>query len=154
MAKKFRLSKRSLARLEGVDERLVRVMHYAITVTDVDFGITEGLRTVARQRELVKSGASKTMASKHIEGKAVDVVAYIGDRISWEIPLYVQIANAVHLAAHEVGVPIRWGAAWHIGDIRTFDGNMQDAMDSYVKLRQSQGVTPFVDAMHIEIGIT
>lgn len=147
----FKLSNRSRKNLEGVDGRLVAVVEYAIEVTRVDFGVTEGLRTVQRQRELVAAGASQTMNSKHITGHAVDVVAYIGPRISWELNLYDDIADAFKLAAMEVGVPIRWGAAWHVPDIRLWDGTMQDALDAYIDVRRSQGRRAFIDGPHFEI---
>lgn len=147
----FKLSNRSRKNLEGVDERLVAVVEYAIEVTKVDFAVTEGLRTVQRQRELVAAGASQTMNSKHITGHAVDVVAYIGSRISWELNLYDDIADAFKLASMEVCVPVRWGAAWHVPDIRLWDGTMQDALDAYIDVRRSQGRRAFIDGPHFEI---
>ena len=147
----FKLSKRSLARLDGVDERMVRVVKAAIGYTEVDFGVIQGLRTVEEQRELVKKGASQTMKSKHIDGLAVDVMAYVGSRGSWEMSLYDNIADAFKLAAIEEDVAIRWGAAWHIPDIREWDGTMQDAMDAYIDLRRSQGRRPFIDGPHFEL---
>lgn len=147
----FRLSKRSLARLDGVDDRLVRVVKAAITYTEVDFGVIQGLRTIEEQRELVRKGASQTMKSKHITGEAVDVMAYIGSRGSWEMSLYDNIADAFKLAAIEEDVKIRWGAAWHIPDLREWDGTMQDAMDEYIDLRRSQGRRPFIDGPHFEL---
>lgn len=148
----FKLSKRSLARLEGVDERMVRVVQTAITLSSVDFGVIQGLRTIEEQRQLVAKGASQTMKSKHLEGLAVDVMAYIGSRGSWEMSLYDNIADAFKLAAIEEDVAIRWGAAWQISDIREWDGTMQDAMDNYIDLRRSQGRRPFIDGPHFEIG--
>ena len=148
----FKLSKRSLARLEGVDDRLVRVVQTAITLSSVDFGVIQGLRTIEEQRQLVAKGASQTMKSKHLEGLAVDVMAYIGPRGSWEMSLYDNIADAFKLAAIEEDVAIRWGAAWQISDIREWDGTMQDAMDNYIDLRRSQGRRPFIDGPHFEIG--
>ena len=44
---------------------------------EADSGLTCGLRTMEEQQALVDSGASQTMKSKHLEGNAVDVVAYI-----------------------------------------------------------------------------
>lgn len=149
----FKLSGRSLKNLDGIDTRLIEVVHYAIGVSRIDFGVTEGLRTIERQRELVAAGASQTMNSKHIQGKAVDLVAYIGTRVSWELNLYDDIADAMKLAATEIGVPIRWGAAWHLDDIRNWDGTMQDAMDDYINVRRSQGKRPFIDGPHFEIGV-
>ena len=101
--------------------------------------------------QLVAKGASQTMKSKHIEGRAVDLVAYIGSRISWEINLYDNIADAMRAAAEELGVELKWGAAWHIDNIVEFDGSMQDATDEYVRLRYSQGRRPFIDAPHFEL---
>lgn len=148
----YKLSRRSRDRLVGVDPQLVDVVNLAIQLTNVDFGVSEGVRSVQRQRELVAKGASQTMKSKHIEGLAVDLVAYIGDRISWELALYDNIADAMKMAAQELDVPIRWGGAWHIPDIREWDGTMQDAMDDYIALRRSQGKRPFIDGPHFEIG--
>lgn len=147
----YKLSKRSLARLEGVDERMIRVVKTAITFSTVDFGVIQGLRTIEEQRELVAKGASQTMKSKHLDGLAVDLMAYVGSRGSWELSLYDNIADAMKLAAIEEDVAIRWGAAWQIPDIREWDGTMQDAMDKYIDLRRSQGRRPFIDGPHFEL---
>jgi peptidoglycan L-alanyl-D-glutamate endopeptidase CwlK len=98
----FKLSNRSLERLEGVDERLVTIVKTAIHLTKIDFGVVCGLRTIEEQRELVEKGASQTMKSKHIDGLAVDLMAYIGSRASWELNLYDDIADAMAQAAREL----------------------------------------------------
>lgn len=147
----FKLSKRSLKQLEGVKPELVQVVHTAIELTSTDFGVTQGLRTVAEQRQLVANGDSQTMKSKHLTGDAVDVVAYIGSSISWKLNLYDNIADAFKAAAIEHNVKMRWGAAWHIPDIREWDGTMQDAMDEYIHLRRSEGRRPFIDGPHFEL---
>ena len=140
-----------MAKLEGVKPELVAVVQRAIEITNVDFGVIQGLRTVEEQRELVAKGASQTMKSKHITGEAVDVMAYIGSRGSWEMTLYDDIADAFKLAAIEEDVQIRWGAAWQVTDLREWDGTMQDAMDEYIDLRRSQGRRPFIDGPHFEL---
>lgn len=147
----FKLSKRSLSRLEGVDERMVRVVKTAITVSKIDFGVICGLRTIEEQRELVAKGASQTMKSKHIDGLAVDLMAYVGGRASWELNLYDDIADAMKIAADEEDVSLRWGAAWHINDLREWDSSMQDAMNEYIDLRRGQGRRPFIDGPHFEL---
>lgn len=108
----FKLSARSLSKLEGVHPDLVKVVKLAIELTDVDFGVTEGLRTIERQRELVAKGASKTMNSRHITGHAVDLVAYVGREVRWDWPLFHKIAAAMKQAANALGVPIIAGADW------------------------------------------
>lgn len=108
----FPLSKRSLERMSGVHPDLVGVVKLAITLTEIDFGVTEGLRTVERQRELVAKGASKTMNSRHLTGHAVDLAAYVGSEVRWDWPLYHKIAEAMKRAAKSLGVPIVWGGDW------------------------------------------
>lgn len=147
----FELSQRSLDRLEGVDERLVKVVCRAIELTDTDFGVIEGVRTVEKQKELVAKGASQTMKSKHLDGLAVDLMAYVGGRGCWEINVYDNIADAMKKAAEEEGVQVRWGAAWHINDLREWEGTMEDAMNDYIDTRRSEGRRPFIDGPHFEL---
>ena len=147
----FRLSKRSQDNLVGVRAPLVAVVRRAITLTKVDFAVVEGFRSPARQRELVVKGASQTMDSKHLTGEAVDLVAFLGSRISWELALYDEIADAMRVAAREENVGIRWGAAWNIPDIRRWTGTMEAAMNFYVDARRKLGKRPFIDAPHFEL---
>ena len=108
----FRLSKRSTDRLVGVHPDLVKVVRLAIELTEVDFGVTEGVRTVEKQREYVAKGASKTMNSRHLTGHAVDLAAFIGSEIRWDWPLYHKIADAMKRASKSLAVPIICGADW------------------------------------------
>ena len=147
----YQLSQRSLDKLEGVDDRLVKIVCRAIELTDIDFGVIQGLRTEEEQKALVAKGASKTMKSKHLEGKAVDLMAYVEGRGCWELSVYDNIADAMQQAATEEGVQIRWGAAWNIADIREWDGTMEEAMNYYVDTRRSEGKRPFIDAPHFEL---
>ena len=147
----YKLSNRSLDRLSGVDDRLVEVVKAAIQETEVDFGVIQGLRTLEEQKKLFESGASQTMKSKHLDGLAVDLMAYVGGRGSWELNVYDEIADAMKWAADDVGVPIRWGCAWHIDNIEDYDGTMEDAMNAYIDLRRSQGKRPFLDGPHFEL---
>ena len=148
----FTLSQRSLGRLDGVKNELHSVVTTAIGLTNVDFGVTCGLRTQKEQEDLVARGASKTMKSKHLTGDAVDVVAYIGgSRISWELNLYDDIADAFKEASVREGVGIKWGASWHIPDLRDWEGTAEEAMMAYIDLRRSQGRRPFIDAPHFEL---
>jgi len=127
------------------------VVHHAITVTQIDFAVICGLRTVEEQRKLVEKGASQTMKSKHLEGNAVDLMAYVDGRGCWELNVYDEIADAMKAGAIEVGLPVRWGAAWTVPDIRDWDDSMEAAMNSYVDTRRSEGQRPFIDAPHFEI---
>ena len=108
----FTLSDRSKKRLQGVHPDLVRVVERAIELTPVDFVVTEGRRTKARQRELVAAGASQTMNSRHITGHAVDLAALVGGKVRWDWPLYSQLAGAMMMAAAELKIPLEWGGKW------------------------------------------
>jgi len=149
----YTLSSKSLNRLEGVDNSLQNCVKKAIELTKVDFGCICGMRTPAEQQALVDKGASQTLKSKHLEGLAVDLMAYVGGRASWELSLYDDIADSMKEAARLENVGIRWGAAWHIDDIRNWDGTMEEAMNAYIDLRRSQGRRPFIDGPHFELGI-
>jgi peptidoglycan L-alanyl-D-glutamate endopeptidase CwlK len=98
--------------MKGVHPALVRVIEAAILTTPVDFMITEGLRTRARQAALVKAGASRTLNSRHLTGHAVDVVAMVDGRVRWDWPLYPRIAQAIKAAAKAQGVSLVWGGDW------------------------------------------
>ena len=152
----FNLSQRSLNKLDGVHPDMVSVVKRAIELTDVDFGVTYGVRTLAEQEELYNSGRSQTMKSKHLiqddgYSHAVDLVAYFGSNVSWELNVYDNICDAMAAAAREVGCAIKWGAAWSEGDIRSYPGTAEDAMNTYIDLRRSQGRRPFIDAPHFEL---
>jgi peptidoglycan L-alanyl-D-glutamate endopeptidase CwlK len=147
----FRLSKRSHDRLFGVDPRLVAVVNSAIGITKVDFGVTEGLRTRETQEMYVRTGKSQTMNSKHLTGEAVDLVAFVDGKVSWELNLYDDIAEALRIAAKEHDLPLRWGAAWNIADIRKWEGSMEAAMNYYIDERRRMNRRPFIDAPHFEI---
>lgn len=111
-AKRYRFSKRSYDKMEGVRPELVAVAALALSRSEVDFGVTEGLRTKERQAQLVGKGASQTMRSRHLTGHAIDVVAYVGGEVRWDWPLYERIAAAMKEAAEDLGVPIEWGGDW------------------------------------------
>ena len=147
----YKLSTRSQERLMGVEPELKEVVYEAIKVTKIDFGVIEGLRTEEKQKQLVESGASQTMKSKHLEGRAVDLMAYIGGRGSWELNVYDEIADAMKEAAVKVDVAVRWGAAWTVIDIREWEGTMEEAINSYIDTRRGQGRRPFIDAPHFEL---
>ena len=143
-------------RLEGVHPDMTAVVERAIKLSKVDFGVTQGVRTLEEQKANVAAGRSQTMRSKHLlqdDGfsHAVDVVAYVGPDVSWELNLYDDICDAFKEAAKEVGCSIKWGAAWSEGDIRTYPRTSEDAMMAYVDLRRSQGRRPFIDAPHFEL---
>lgn len=108
----YKLGNKSRKELEGVDQRLVMVVEAAIEMSTVDFAVHDGGRTVEEQRKLVEQGYSKTMNSKHLEGRAVDLVPFIEGKLRWWWPQIYEVAAAMYLSARLCRVPIKWGCVW------------------------------------------
>lgn len=145
----YRLGAGSRRNLVGVHPDLVRVVERAIEITTTDFSVIEGVRSQARQTELVRAGASQTSNSRHLTGHAVDLAAYVGGRLSWDWPLYYQIADAVREAANELRIVIRWGGVW---DARLNDlADTEAAVAGYVARRRAIGKRAFIDGPHFEL---
>lgn len=110
---KFRLSKRSEENLRGVHPDLVKVVHRALEITDIDFMVIEGKRNEARQRQLVASGKSQTMNSRHLTGHAVDCAPLVNNQIPWsDWSCFKKVADGMMQAAKELSVDIEWGGNW------------------------------------------
>ena len=69
------------------------------------------------------------MKSKHLQGRAVDLMAYVDGRGCWEINVYDEVADAMRRSASINDVAIRWGGAWTVPDIREWQGTMVEAID-------------------------
>jgi len=106
------LNTRSLNALKGVHPDLVRVVKRAAELSPTPFIVTEGLRSLARQKELVAKGASKTMRSRHLTGHAIDFDPVVGGKITWKWPAFKPVADAFKQAAQELKVAIVWGGDW------------------------------------------
>lgn len=108
----FFLGSHSEKQLEGVAPALVMCVRRAITLSSVDFSVVDGLRTEAEQIELVAHGASRTMHSYHLTGRAVDLAPWVQGKQKWQTPLAVQVAIAMRQAAAHFGSTLTWGGVW------------------------------------------
>lgn len=114
---KFKFGPRSQKALEGVNANLVKLANKALEVSEVDFVVIEGLRSKERQKDLVSKGLSKTMKSKHLTGKAIDVLPYPVDWKNWSD--FVKVYGAFKTASEILDIPFRWGGDWEMkGDFR------------------------------------
>ena len=127
----FRYSQKSRDILSTVDIRLQQLFHKVIEV--VDIRIVEGIRTLERQKELVATGKSKTMNSKHLKGHAIDFVPMKDGGISYNINDCVFVAGIIKGIASQMNLncKIRLGADWDNDNIVSDE--------------------KFLDAVHIEI---
>ncbi len=145
------LGAKSREKLAGVHPTLVRVVERAIQLTAQDFAVTDGVRAIERQRELVATGRSRTTESRHLVqpdgyGHAVDLVPWIGGKASWaDRAAFFAVAVAMCDACRELDVAVRWGGAWV--DARTLT-NPVGAVDVYVA---GKGRAAFVDMPHWEL---
>ena len=105
----YHLGSKSLKKLEGVHPDIVAVVKRAISISDQDFSVGEGLRSVERQKKLVATGKSTTMNSRHLTGHAVDLFPY---PLSWDWEYFYPIADAMKTAAKELKVGLEWGGDW------------------------------------------
>ena len=124
----YRFGKRSKERLKGVKPELVNVLNELIKVMDVT--IIEGLRTEARQEQLVAEGASITKYSKHLSGRAVDLAPY---PIAWEDrERFHYMGGMLRGIAKQMNVEIRWGGDWD-GDGEIRDNSFDDLVHVELK---------------------
>lgn len=109
----FALGDRSRKNLDGVHHDLVSVVELAIKLTEQDFMVIEGLRSLERQKKLLAEGKSKTMNSRHLTGHAVDLCPY---PVDWnDHNKFKVIAEAMKAASEELDIPIEWGGDWKNG---------------------------------------
>ena len=108
----FKLSQRSLDKMIGVHPKLVDVVKLAITKSPLDFSISEGLRTIERQKELVAQKKSQTMKSRHLVGEAVDICVLVDGKVNWDFENYRKVADVFKECAKELNVKITWGGDW------------------------------------------
>ena len=108
----FKLSKKSLGKLDEVNPDLQKLVKNAIGLSTIDFGISEGMRTKERQQILYDTGKSQTMNSRHLTGHAVDVYAWKDGAVSWEFEDYETINVAFSQAAKLTNTPYVWGGSW------------------------------------------
>lgn len=108
----FKLSRRSRDNLVGVHPDLVAIVEKAITLTPVDFIVLEGVRSLARQKQLLAAGATRALDSRHLTGHAVDLCAWVDREVRWDWPLYRHIAAAMKAAARSLDMQVEWGGDW------------------------------------------
>lgn len=89
-------------KLQGVNQILIDFIYkldYELAKSilnpdSVEITISEGLRSIERQKELFKQGKSKTLKSKHLIGDAIDIYPIKNNKIDWEFyPVLMKIAK-------------------------------------------------------------
>lgn len=143
----------SRAHLVGVHPDLVAVVQKAILITQIDFAVHEGVRSLDRQKKLVASGASRTLDSYHLTGDAVDLVPYVDGVLRWEHALCNDIARAMLEASGKLGVRLVWGRVWDSElvelDPDDFDGERALYVERYQRIHGKKKF-PLDDGPHFQ----
>jgi len=119
---------KSKNKLTGVSPTLKNVLQKALDWGVMDFSILEGVRTLERQKQLVATGMSQTLDSKHLMqadgySHAVDFAPF---PLNWrDVGSFYILAGVIKAAAAELGVKVRFGCDWD-GDGQTLDQTFHD----------------------------
>lgn len=151
----YSLGEKSREHLKGVHPNLVKVVERAIELTEQDFIVFEGLRTLATQQAYLKRGVTRTLKSMHLPqpdglGHAVDLVPWVAGGPRWEWPPIFQIAVAVDQAATELKVPLTWGGVWdrRMDQYGGSAASMKAAVDEYCRRHPGPD---FIDGPHYQL---
>lgn len=125
----YKFSKKSLEVLGTVEMELRVLMKEALKTSEIDFAVTEGYRSLARQQELYRRGRDgkggkivtykdgERQRSKHQDRKAVDVVPYVDGKYDWnDIESYQKIVKNILDTAYKLKIKVRSGSSWRIAD--------------------------------------
>lgn len=141
--------------LTHIHPKLVDIIIESI-VTYPFFRVTEGVRTIEKQKEYVAKGASKTMNSKHLiqpDGwaHAFDVVPLIKGKVSWEWEHFYPLISGIGKVAVKQNTTVVWGGVWDraLNDLDL--NNLKKEVDSYAARQRAKGKKPFLDGPHIEL---
>ncbi len=111
------LGRSSRNNLHGLHPDGIILVATAIQITEVDFGVSQSLRTLAEQKQNIKDGVSWTLDSYHLKqsdgyAHAWDVFAAIGGKARYDWPLMYKIYDAFVEAADITGIPFEAGINW------------------------------------------
>jgi peptidoglycan LD-endopeptidase CwlK len=138
--KNFKFGEKSLEKLSTVDKDIQDVFLAAIENSPIDFGISHGKRTTEEQFELWKQGRTQQpdgswkitgkivtkldgvkLRSRHQDGKAVDVFAYVNNKASYD-PIHLAIIAGVVLSeARRRDMSITWGGTFGSKEFKGWD---------------------------------
>lgn len=125
--------------------------HLSLCRSTVDFAVIDGLRTAAEQEAAFLSGHSKIRSGgTHQEGRAIDIVPWVGGKINWNDVYYIDLAAAFQKASRQLEIPVTWGAVW--------DRQLADLSDSLLLelhqyLDRHRG-PDFIDYGHFQVAPT
>ncbi len=116
------LNQRSKNNLKGVNNVLIEIVEKSVEIFNTKYNeesyfvVTEGVRTLERQKQLLAENKSQTLDSYHITGHAIDVALFLNGKITWNLKDYKKLADIIKQAAKDLGYDIVWGGDWKFKD--------------------------------------
>ena len=136
----FKFSQNSKNELATMEPQLSNVFYYALSISDVDFGISKGHRLIQTQKELYAQGRTKpgpivtnvdgvkNLSNHNFQpSRAGDIYAFVNRRVTYDQKYMMYLGGVIMAAAKVKNVPIRWGANWDGDGIIYTDHNLRDA---------------------------
>ncbi|MDW3181785.1 M15 family peptidase [Roseobacter sp.] len=164
LTQKYRLGRKSRAEMKHMHPDLIRVIEFAIGITEQDFTVFDGYRSAADQHALYKRGASQLDGYQRISKHQVQPDGYVhaadlvpwrdsdgdGDlEVDWHWPSIYLIADAMFVAARCLDVQLRWGGCWQ--HINPLTAPPEQLVQMYVKRKRAAGKRAFNDGPHWEL---
>lgn len=116
---KYKLSKTSLDRLNGINPVLIKIVLEGIKESPYDFGIPAlgGIRTAEEQNALFNKKVSKCDGYKnksyHQSGKAFDIFVVVNRKATWDKKYYLSVARHLQkISKEKFNIDLEWGGDW------------------------------------------
>lgn len=139
----YKFGKRSLKKIEACHKDLQKIMKLAISRSRIDFGISEGHRSLSRQYQLYLEGKTKidgrSKRSKHnySPSLAADIYVYhpnlyTRQKLVYDTKHLSYVAGVIIsctkelIEKGEIYHDIRWGANWNKNGIIDYDQSFDD----------------------------
>jgi peptidoglycan L-alanyl-D-glutamate endopeptidase CwlK len=134
----FKLGKTSKERLSTCHSDIQLIMNEAIKITNVDFGIAEGHRSIKKQQQYFKEGKSKidgvNKKGKHnyTPSLAVDIYPYFDNGAKWDNEHLSYLSGIIHAVSEilfaygKITHKVRWGGNWDMDGIILIDQSFDD----------------------------
>lgn len=114
-------SARSTSNLNEVRPALQAVASCSLQHSPVDFVVVDGGRTADEHKNNVAGGRSWIKRSKHQDGLAIDIAAYVDGKITYNPAPYYKIAEAFYYCSDALDTPITWGGEWRVQDLMHYE---------------------------------
>lgn len=134
----YKFGNTSKSRLQTCHKDIQLIMNEAIKITNVDFGIAEGYRSIEKQQQYFKEGKSKidgvSKKGKHnySPSLAVDIYPYFENGAKWDNEHLSYLSGIIHAVSEilfadgKISHKVRWGGNWGMDGIILIDQSFDD----------------------------